>query len=262
MTDNLLADDQPTDENKDYLKELVGEGRKFKSEQDLAKSKIESDNYIKILEKKLDQFRDDYLKLDEEYKARESLQELKDQIDKRTLGPSSNNQPIVKDRDNQPPSIDLKDIENLVSNKLQEHEVTKRQQENLNIVKNKLVEHFGTKYQGVVKEQLADLGLSETRFQELAREAPNALFRTLGIEQTAQRESFQSPPRSNQRSDNFKPKGAEERTWSWYQNLKDKDPNRYNDPQTNVQMINDYMRLGEKFEDGDFDLDFHRSGRR
>jgi hypothetical protein len=258
MTD-ILADDQPV-EAKDYLQELVGDGKKFKSPQDLAKGKAESDTYIKVLEKKLDQMRDDYLKLDEDYKARASLQELIDQ-QKSSAQQSSNNQPIVKDH-NTAPSIDLKDIENMMSAKLQEHEVTKRQNDNLNLVKNKLIEHFGTKYQGAVKEQLADLGLSESRFQELAREAPTALLRTLGVDQPAPKETYQSAPRSSLRSDSFKPKGSEKRDWQWYQDLKQKDPNRYNDPQTNVQMMNDYMALGSDFETGDFHLDFNRAGRR
>src|SRR5216684_84892 len=204
MTD-ILADDQPA-ETKDYLQELVGDDKKFKSNQDLAKGKAESDTYIKVLERKLDQMRDDYLKLDEDYKARASLQELIDQQKNSTT--SSNTQPIVKDQ-HTAPSIDLKDIENMLSAKLQEHEVTKRQNDNLNQVKNKLIEHYGTKYQGAVKEQLAELGLSENRFQELAREAPAALLRTLGVDQPAPKETYQAAPRSSLRNDNFKPKGGE-----------------------------------------------------
>ena len=261
MNDLLAEDLSVEDQNKDFLSELVGDNKKFKSPQDLAKGKYEADNYIKILERKLDQYRDDYKKLDEDYKARASLQELIDQQLKAPVKSEEHNQPIVKS-ENSAPSIELKDIDELVSNKLQQYEVTKRQQENLNVVKNKLVEHFGTKYHSAVKEQLTEIGLSESRFQELAREAPITLFRALGLDQPKLQENYQSPPRSSIRNDNFKPKGAEKRDWAWYQDLKQKDPNRYNDPQTNVQMMEDYMKLGSEFETGDFHRDFNRSGRR
>jgi hypothetical protein len=60
---NLLdqSNSQPTlDENKNYYEELVGEGKKFKDEKELAKGKWIADEYVKTLERSLDEMRNDY----------------------------------------------------------------------------------------------------------------------------------------------------------------------------------------------------------
>lgn len=61
MTDDVFSqttgnEEQPeviSQETKSYLEELVGEGKKFKSPEDLAKSKIEADKHLKQLEGEL-----------------------------------------------------------------------------------------------------------------------------------------------------------------------------------------------------------------
>ena len=256
MTDNLLDDNEPVvDPNVDYFQELTKQGGKFYdpdpeiAKKKVGKGKFESDLYIKTLERKFDQLREDYVKLDTDYKTREKLEELMDRMNKPNQ--SSNEQPLVKDRDNSP-SLKPEDIDNLFSKKLQEYEATKRQTENMNIVKAKLKEQLGTNYQAVLKQQIEDLGLTDDDVNALAKKSPAAFFKTLGLDQPVQTESFQPPPRSTQRNDNFKPKGGEVRDWSFYQDMKAKDPKRYYDPKTNVQMLKDYEDLGSKFETGDF----------
>jgi hypothetical protein len=258
MADNLLDqtnDNQPLDPNKDYLQELVGEGKKFKSPQELARGKAESDEYIKILERRSDELRNDYLRLRDESTSRARLEELIDQLQKQSTQPvTSNNQPSV----NEPPlgkpdpnnSRERAEIESLVSSKILEHEATKKQQENFELVRNKLKERYGSNYQNLLKEQLNTLGLSEDFANDLARRHPNVLFKTLGLDAQPQ-ENFQSPPRSNQRSDNFAP-STTKRTWSYYQKMKKENPKVYFDPKTTVQMHNDAIALGKEFEDGDF----------
>jgi hypothetical protein len=250
MTDNLLDDNEPVvDPNKDYLTELVGDGKKFKSEKELAKGKYEADLYIKTLERKFDQLREDYVKLDTDYKTREKLEELMDRINKPNQ--SSNEQPLVNDRDKRP-SLDPEQIENIFSKKLQEYELSKKQTENLNAVKVRLKEQLGTNYQAALKQQIEDLGLTEDDVNALAKKSPAAFFKTLGLDQLPQQESFQPPPRSTQRNDSFKPKGADVRDWDYWQNVKKTDPKRYYTPETNIQMLKDYEDLGPKFETPDF----------
>jgi len=86
--ENLMADQPDTidtiDPSKNYLAELVGEGKKFKTQEDLARGKAESDAYIKILEKRSDELRNDYLKLRDDYSSRAKLEEVVDQLTKRT----------------------------------------------------------------------------------------------------------------------------------------------------------------------------------
>lgn len=251
MTDSLLDADNSSqvDLNKDYLQELVGEGKKFKTPQDLARGKYEADNYVKTLTVKLDQMREDYLKLDADYKARAKLEELIDQLDKSKQQPSSNEQPPVKDR---MPEIDPKQIESLVDSQIKRNKLLEREQDNFNKVKEKLRERFGSNYQDALSEQIDGLGLTVDDMNALAKKSPTAFFKTLGLDQPPQTENFQAPPRTSQRSDTFSPKGGPKRTWAYYQKLKETNRNLYYDPKTNVQMEKDRQALGAEFEDGDF----------
>lgn len=253
MTDTLLTGEQTEtlDNSKDYFQELVGEGRKFKSKEDLAKGKFESDLYINTLQSRMDELRKDYLKEKEDNVAKARLEELIDQLNKTSQRPS-NNEPTPPVIDGNQPKFDPKEIESLVSTKIQEHDRAKREQENFNEVRNKLKEQYGSNYQSVLKQKIEELGLDETFMNDLARKHPSVLLKTLGVGEQVQQEQFQSPPRSSIRNDNFKPSSGQKRTWAYYQDIKKNNPTLYHDPKTTVQMHKDYETLGSDFEDGDF----------
>lgn len=245
----LLEDTNTLDPNKKYFEELVGEGKKFKTPEDLARGKYEADLFVETLKRTQDQLREDYLKMREENMARAKLEDLIDQLaNKRQI---SNDEPLVKDVREQP-TFKPEEIESLVSNQIQKHEVVKKQTENYNHVKAKLQERHGDNFSNVLKQQIAELGITQERLDDMARNEPKVLLRTLGLDQPVVTDNFQAPPRSNQRTDRFTSGNAPERTWTYYQNMMKTDPKSYFDPKTNVNMHNDMIRLGEKFKDGDF----------
>lgn len=247
MNDNLL--DNSNQEIKDYLAELVGEGKKFKDAETLAKAKYDSDQYIKTLERQKDELREDYLKIREESMSQAKLKELIDQLEaKQKSSAITQNAP---DQDVQKPQpFDPKELEGLVSKSIQAHEMTKTQEQNFNTVKNKLIEEWGNNYQTTLKQHMGVLGLTDDYVNEMARKYPNAFLKTLGIGAPTQDNKFQAPPRSEIAG--FAPAVQQDRTWAWYQNLKKSDPKTYHDPKTSVQMHNDAIRLGERFKDGDY----------
>jgi hypothetical protein len=238
MNDSLLSGGEDSTAE---LQRLEAEDHKA-----LAKRKLESDLYIKTLETQKDELRRDYLKLREDYDARAKLEEYIDKLERLPQPNSSNEQPLVKD-DKQPQV----DIESLVSNKIQEFELTKKQTENFNTVRQKLEDQYGESYKNVLKRQSLELGLSDEDVNALARKSPKAFFKTMGLDALPEAETFQAPVRSNQRSV-FTPKGETKKTWSYYQDLKTKDPKSYFDPKTQVEMHKSYEALGSAFEDGDF----------
>jgi hypothetical protein len=252
MTDNLLAEDNSEtitiDPNKNYVEELVGEGKKFKTIEDLARGKYESDLHIKIMEKRSDELRNDYLKVRDENLAKAKLEELIDKMQAQQLSPSSYQPPANDDKT--PPTIDSKQIESLIDSQISRRETESKEKANFNTVQNRLKERFGNSYQAVLKEQIDTLGLTIDDVNVLAKKSPNAFFRTMGLDQPQQTESFQAPVRSNQMS-SFKPT-TQKRTWSYYQELKKQNPKLYYDPKIANQMHKDYEDLGPQFEDGDF----------
>lgn len=253
MTDNLLADsldDQvQIDETKNYLAELVGEGKKFKTPEDMARGKYESDIYIQIQNKRMDDLRKDYLALRDESMSRANLKEIVDQLSNKQLASSehtpANEVPTEK------PAISSEDIEKIFERKLYESDLSKRQRENFNIVVAKLKERFGANYSTALKPRVEDLRLTDEDVNTLAKKSPEAFFRLMGLDQPAQDDAFQSPPKSSQRPDQFAPK-SQKRTWSYWDNLRLTNPTLYYDPKSSEQMVKDAKALGKEFEDGNY----------
>lgn len=259
MTQDLLNVNQDDtvqiDENKDYYKELTGEGGKFydpdpeKAKQKIGRGKYESDQFIKTLTRQQDELRADYIKLKEESVARDKLEELIGQLEARQQNVSHEstlkvNEPITS------PLLDPKQIESLIDSRITEKDLAKKQSDNFKIVEDRLKERYGKNYQSVLKEQTESLGLSGEDVNALARKSPVAFFTTFGLDQQQSNNSFQTPPKSSQRNDSFSPK-AQKRLWSYYQTLKKEKPTVYWDPKTTVQMHKDAEEYGDAFFDTD-----------
>ena len=235
------------DPQKNYYEDLVGESKTFKDNEALAKGKYMADMHIKMLERRMDELRADYLKEQEANQTRAKLEDLITRLETKQPVSSDN----LSEKGPEKPTFDLNEIDQLMSKKLEQglsaYEIANKQKANTKLVVDKLKERFGNNYQEAVKEQIQSLGMSEDMFNTMVKDAPSALLRTLGIDQ--QREDFQSPPRSQ---NSFSFKGAPKRTWSYYQDMKKKNPRLYHDPKTLIQMEKDAIALGEAFQDGDF----------
>src|SRR5260370_8747577 len=239
-----------------YLENLVGEGKKFKTEEELAKGKYISDNYILTLESQMDQLRGDYLKLHEEQVAKAGLQELIDKMNIQNKPVSVDIKPLVPETKS---PIDSKQIEDLIDSRMSQREQTKREAENIQFVKTKLEATLGKEYHDALQSRMAEVDLSADQFNLMARNNPKALTRLLDLEpqMVPSRDPF-AQPRAQLRTDQFKPK-TQVRDWPWYQDLQVKEPKKYYSRETNVQMHKDALALGAAFETGHFnrfDKDF------
>lgn len=244
---NLLEmnDPQSFDENKDWLNELVGENKKFKSTTDLAKGKAQSDNYIKILEARMDAMREDYLKVREENVAGEKLQDriakleqLEQQLASRNNTPQSNE---VQPK----PELDLTQLESI----LDQREQSKQQIENAKRVMSKLEERFGESYKTVLRQEATKLGMSDEDVNSMAKNNPTLFEHTFGLDTQPKVQQFQTPPRSQVRQDNFAPSSGAKRTMTYYNELRKSNPLAWYDPKIAVQMDKDSQLLGAAFYD-------------
>lgn len=252
MTDSLLdsglIQDPQIDPNKKYLSDLVGDGKPFKDPEALAKGKYHSDSLIKTYEVQMDQMRVEMQKLRDENVAKAKLEDLLDQWQKRPLAP-----PEIQDKSpSQSTQVDVKQMESLIDNRMQERETSRKQTENFNLVKAKLEETLGKNYSNSLAQIMSELDMSKEYLDNMAKNSPKALLKMLGIDSdtTVTKDPFRTPPRSQITP--FAPNPPEKRSWSWYQRLKDTDPKKYYSRETNVQMHKDALQLGDAFEDGDF----------
>lgn len=235
------------DQSKNYLEDLVGEGKKFKSNEELARGKAEADLYIETLNRRSDQLREDYLKLREEATAQAKLQDLIDRLENRTTP-----QPPVEPPERQPtPSFDMTKLPSLIREESIKLETERKSDANFKSVQAKLKEQFGNNAQAVLQDRMNTLELSVEDINSLARKSPTAFYNTLGLNNQQPTESLLAPPRSSNNV-GFQPRGETKRTWSYYENMRKSNPKIYYDSKIANQMHDDQVRLGEAFQDGDF----------
>lgn len=237
------------DPNKNYLDELVGEGKKFKTVEDLARGKAESDLYIEHFKKSQDELRQDYTKMREEYNTGQSLKELINQLKSDQQSQDDRTQLVQEDKS---ANFDTAKIEELIRSNILASKQQEKELENYNSVQSKLREVYGPNYVNTLQQQVTQLGLTTDFVNDLARKHPQVLLKTLGIDGQRQHDTFQAPPTSSTRSDPFSP-NVNKRTWSYYEKMRKAEPEKYFDPKTQDQMFKDATSLGDSFNDGGFE---------
>lgn len=242
-----LFEKNPTDhvdENKDYLAELVGEEKKFKSPQDLARSKVEADRFI-------DQLKGELQGLREELNAKMKLEDLLTKMETVSQKPPSSEVP--PNREEGKTALTPEELEAILDSKLNEREQSRIQAANIQEAKRVLSSSLGNDYAVKLDDKARSLGISREFLDNLAKTQPKALFKLLDVDPTANtnhqsRESIFSPPSSGVRSEGFKPQ-SNDKTQSYYESLRKADAKSYWSPSVQNQMHKDAMRLGERFFD-------------
>jgi hypothetical protein len=232
LTDNLFEDHTEND-NVDHLAELVGEGKKFRTVEDLAKGKAESDRYIAQLTAQLDEART-------EVQKRIALEELKTAI----LERDNNNNPNPPTPVDTNKVVDADSIEKLIKEHLASSEAEKTKATNEALVSETLTNVWGDNARAELAKAAKELGYTVSKLGEMGRENPKALFKLLGIGNQPVANGG-SVPRSSERIGNDNPSG--ERNKAYYDKLKASDPKAYWDKKTQIQLNKDAMRLKERF---------------
>src|SRR5262245_42375347 len=111
--------DHQIDPNKNYYEELVGEGKKFRTQEDLAKKSLYADAHIARLEKENSTKDEAYAKLSAEYNAAASLQEMIKALSQKEQTLDNHAQPEVNN-DVQSPAIKPEDIEKMIGERLRQ----------------------------------------------------------------------------------------------------------------------------------------------
>jgi hypothetical protein len=242
--DNLPG---PVDEAKaiEYVREKFKIDPSVTIDPSLAKSKYEADEYIKMIVRQKDELASDYLKLKADYDARAKLEEL---LNQRQLPEEREHNPNANK-----PGIDPSELKQMLQSELSSYKKQERAEDNVKRAKELAREALGSNWQSTLKNRMDELELSEDATIAMMAQSPKVFAQAFGLQTKPQQQSFQAPVSSSQRSDNFKPKvQGQERTWSYYQELKKTNPQAWLDPKIQTQMYQDAQKLGDAFADGDF----------
>lgn len=157
------------------LTTLVGEGKKFKTVDDLAKSKLEADNFIETLKAEIAEAKAERDRLATESATRKSVE---DQI--RALEANR----AVKTENEPTARVEVPgDLNQRIKAELESVQRSQVIEGNVRTVSDKLVELYGSeeKARDAVKGFATELGVSTKFLMDAAAASPNAFFNTVGI---------------------------------------------------------------------------------
>lgn len=229
-----------TETQESFVAKLAQErGEKWSDPEVIAKGKIEADNYIKQLEAQLEEMRGDLSKQDYAAQLLEQLQ---------GKAPDSPTEPVVSNNErgateeNTTPEVSEDVLKSLVEKTLTEREAANTKQQNIDLVSQQMTEKYGTEAAARVQSKAEELGLSAERMEELAAESPSAFLALIG-EPPAQ------APTMTRGSVNTSGLGqaSSERDFGYYQKMRRENRSLYYTPKIQQQMMEDRMRLGNRF---------------
>lgn len=226
-----------------FLNKLVEtKGENWRDPETLAKGKLEADGYIKNLEDQLVQMREDMKKQDYQADLLAQLQNKATETTTVNNGESNNNNGSI-DTQNTTGVVDEDTLKSLVEKTLTQREKNSTLQQNLSQVDKELESSFGTEAAATVQKKAEELGMSMDRLRDIASESPSAFFTLIGQPE----KTFSPMVQGSVRTEGVNMQASADRNWSYYQSLRRENPNQYYSPKIQQQLIQDKMKMGDKF---------------
>ncbi len=234
------------DPEKNYHEELVGEGKKYKDEQALARSKVEGDHHISQLERELHGIRDELKSRTDMEKLVTELKELSTKEVVIVEDPSTQvNQTLEEPaKSEQTPE----QIEQLVNTLVEKRENTHRLQRNLSEVTDKLSTLWGDKAEKSWVELREELNMSEEELRDFASNKPQAVLKMAGLvkqEPVVPDSSLFSRGDVQLRSLDQPVSGVKDQ--KYFDEIKRRDPDKYHSKETQVERHAEAQKQGESF---------------
>lgn len=216
---------------------LVGEGKKYKDNDAVAKALTEKDRFIEQLKAEKQEVLRDLQARPVTDRSQEILDRLEELANPATLTPVTTPTERV---------VETKGLtEDDIVRVLQQRDAKARAEANVATVKTELKEKFGDQVNAALKSLQTKLGVDQTFLDNLAAQSPSAFSQLLG--QTTPQTVF-TPPGST-KPEAFKPTAGGPKPRSEYLRLKAENPTVYNSSSVQNQMYKDSISLGEAFFD-------------
>lgn len=241
-TDSTTTDTQQTQTKESFVDHLVGDGKKFKDIEALAKGKLEADRHIGEITKTLDELRAELAKQD-------YAKNLLEQMSKGSETGAEQPPPVTTSSSNtENTTQSASDFEALVEKVITAKEKSKTASQNISVVGEEMQKQYGDKTADVLKAKSLELNMSLDRLKEIAAESPTAFFQLIGVKKMGEKTSTSTgvTTQSTIRSENFN-SYSQDRTFEYYQKMRKENRSLYYSPKIQNSMLQDRERLGDRF---------------
>lgn len=240
-TENATTAQTTTETPSSFIEQLVGEGKKFRDVESLAKGKLEADRHIAEITQTLNQLREEVAKQDYAKSLLEQLQ------NKGAASGTANTEEPTQTRNSATENTTQTrevDIEALVEQAITKKEQARTFEQNIAAANEAMVSQFGEKAGEVVKARSQELGISVERLKEIAAESPTAFLQlvTGSAKKTPEKVVVPGSVRQDSLASN-----TSERTFEYYQKMRKENKSLYYSPKVQRMLMDDRLRLGDKF---------------
>lgn len=251
-TDSGIQEPVVVDESP--LTSLVGEGKKFKTTDDLAKGKLESDAFIVKIQGENRELRDIVTKMSDKVDRLEKKQSLFGSRENSNEEESSNSDGTTSSSSQGKPinqtvaGLGEDDVLRLVERR----EIDNVKKTNVKTVNQALVKEFGAEAKNVVAVKAAELGLPVEYLYNMAESSPQAFFATIGFQPSSNRNATLTSRAQgvNSASTSGTANKTTVRNASYYEGVKKQmgGTKFALDRNLQVQLHKDMMELGDLFD--------------
>lgn len=232
MTDLFEQEDQPVS-----FDDIVGEGKKYRDTEAVAKALLEKDRFIKQLEEENATAR-------QELRSRTNLEEVVNQLrakpepqPNREITPTPRQEPIVET-----PEVD---IEAKIAEVLETRLAGETRRANIETARSGLKERFGADYNQTLRSIVSELGVSEQFILDLAAKSPNGFFKLVDSIQPPDDKRPVTPPAN--KIPTALPNTSGRRNKAYYDELRRTNINEYLSPRIQNQYYRDALEQGDAF---------------
>ena len=241
-TESTTNETQQTQTKESFVDHLVGDGKKFRDIEALAKGKLEADRHIGEITKTLDELRAELAKQD-------YAKNLLEQMSKGSETGAEQPPPVTTSSSNtENTTQSASDFEALVEKVITAKEKSKTASQNISVVGEEMQKQYGDKTADVLKAKSLELNMSLDRLKEIAAESPTAFFQLIGVKKMGEKTSTSTgvTTQSTIRSENFN-SYSQDRTFEYYQKMRKENRSLYYSPKIQNTMLQDRERLGDRF---------------
>ena len=251
MTDEIIPDNgAPITPVADPLQELVGDGKKFKSVDDLAKSKLEADRFIDKLKDENDALRKLVKESERTTHMTSAIERLLASVtkseDESSNQPAAPSLPPVTNPETMTKAISAEDVVKIVHAVEEQRRMAANEQQALNILSKK----YGEKTDEVLSSRASELGMDKGMLIDMARRNPKAFSRLIGEDSQTNITGAQVSARNSAAVLGNNPSNNSVRNAAYYENLKKNMGVKkfILDRSIQVQMHNDMSVLGDRWD--------------
>lgn len=251
--DNLFDNLQNSDPNKEqdnvssFLDQYVGEGKKYKTPEDLAKAYANADKHIPALEGELKSMRELQTKQFEQLYERINSRPQQDKDDQNDRDDGNTNRETPPNGNTKADEDDLNTRIKRVLDETNQEGVAKRNAaESQRILEEQFGGVEGAK-EAVIK-RARELDVSPQFLADAAFRSPNALMNLMGIDPNKRSTNTPSSRSDvNQQAFGNQNSGPRPGTYAFYRNLQRTDLRSYMSPRIQNQMMKDALEKGQDF---------------